>query len=88
MIRNTITYTIQSGDSLGQFSITGDVLSVAAQLDFEDKTEYELVIHAQEDTTVNPMQQTATATITVEITDVNDVAPDLPLNVLATVRLQ
>ena len=85
---NTITYTIQSGDSLGQFSITGDVLFVAAQLDFEDKTEYELVIHAQENTLINPTQQTATATITVEITDVNDVAPDLPLNVLATVRLQ
>ena len=60
-------------------------LIVAAQLDFETNTEYELIILAKENTTVNPTQQTATTTVTVVITDVNDVAPVLPLITLATV---
>ena len=82
---NTIIYDIQSGDPLEQFAITGNVLSVADLLDFETTTKYELVILAKENTTVNPTQQTATATVTVVITDVNDVAPVLPNTVLATV---
>ena len=86
LINNAITFTILSGDDQLRFSIasTGE-LSVAAALDYETQTSYNLVIHAQEVTTTNPTQQTATAVITITITDVNDVAPVLPATVLATV---
>ena len=86
LLSNTIIFTIQSGNDQNQFAIaaTGE-LSVAAALDYETKNSHELVIHAQEVTNVNPTQQTATAVITITILDVNDVAPDLPVNFLATV---
>ncbi|KAI6653368.1 hypothetical protein LOD99_3588 [Oopsacas minuta] len=86
VISNAITFTIQSGDDQTRFSITsGGMLEIAATLDYETKTSHELVIHAQEVTTVNPTQQTATVSITIIITDVNDVAPNLPNTVLVTV---
>ena len=86
IIVNTIKYTIQSGTDQTRFAIaiTGE-LRVAAALDYETRTSHQLVILAEEVTTVNPAQQIATALITITITDVNDVAPVLPATVLAIV---
>ena len=87
---NTFNYTMQSatGDGASRFSIgiTSGNISVDMALDFETIPSYEVVIHAQEITSVNSGQQTVTTTVTITIIDVNDEPPDLPPTVVGEVN--
>ncbi|XP_076447241.1 protocadherin Fat 4-like [Babylonia areolata] len=71
----TLTYSIASGDA-GTFSInpsTGEV-SLVAGLDRETTQQYILTILAT-DAGTNPSAKTGTYTLTIDVTDVNDVTP-------------
>lgn len=74
-VDGTITYSISSGAS-GKFSIdpTTGVVVVSGSLDRETKASYTMDVLAV-DGGSNPSARTATYSLTVDLTDVNDVAP-------------
>ena len=70
-----ITFAIASGNDEGRFAIgaaTG-VITTAKELDFENATQYLLVVSATDGGTPTPRQ--ATTTVTVTILDANDNTP-------------
>ena len=73
-----ITYKIESGDLLNQFTITnkGDVV-IASQLDFEDKTNYILLISAMDKYGYRSVNMTK---LYVYLTDSNDFQPVFQLS--------
>ena len=73
-----LSYRIAGGSGMGIFELaTDNTLRVAstATLDYETATEYTLELEASD--SVNPA---ATQTITIGITDINDVAPDITVS--------
>ncbi|GFO15379.1 protocadherin fat 4, partial [Plakobranchus ocellatus] len=71
----TVTYSIVDGNADGRFSIGSSTgaLSLAAALDYETVTQHTLTIHASDGG--NP-SRTGTATVTINVSDENDNAPD------------
>ena len=71
----TVTYSIAQGNDEGRFAIGASTgaLSVATVLDFETTAQYVLTIHASDG---GSPSLTGTATVTVDVVDQNDNAPD------------
>ena len=72
------------GDSYPEFNIgqTTGVITLREVLDFEQQQRYELVIHASDNTAIQP--RTATATLVVSVVGINDFDPefiDLPSSI-------
>ncbi|KAH3880472.1 hypothetical protein DPMN_004386, partial [Dreissena polymorpha] len=73
----SISYSISSGNNDGKFAIdqsTGDITLITT-LNYESVTTYTLVLHAVDK---QATFQTGTATVSIHVTDVNDMAPSCP----------
>ncbi|MBC6401168.1 MAG: cadherin repeat domain-containing protein, partial [Ekhidna sp.] len=70
-----VTYTL-TGENSGDFSIDGNgQITVASSLDRETTSSYTLTVTAADDAATNSLS--ATATVTINVTDVNDNAPKI-----------
>ena len=80
---DTLTYTL-AGTDASAFTLTGSVLKITASPDFETKASYEVTITVTDskvDTTP------ATITLTINVADVNDVAPTISSGATGTITL-
>ncbi|KAK3610536.1 hypothetical protein CHS0354_008971, partial [Potamilus streckersoni] len=78
-----VTYSIAGGNTNNKFQInpTTGRISLALSLDYETTTSYQLVIHAVDGgTTAN----TASTTVTISVTDINDNKPTCTTSVIST----
>ncbi|GFS14234.1 protocadherin Fat 4 [Elysia marginata] len=73
----TVSFAIVSGDDAQQFAVdaTTGVISVVKPLDRETIASYELVIRATDETAGDAGQRSASATVNITITDINDLSP-------------
>ncbi|XP_043917634.1 protocadherin Fat 4 [Protopterus annectens] len=75
-LNSELSYSIASGDSLGQFNIdSSGVLSVKQPLDRESQSFYNLVIRAHDMASVTSSRFTSTAHVSIILLDVNDNPP-------------
>ncbi|KAL3853661.1 hypothetical protein ACJMK2_017186 [Sinanodonta woodiana] len=78
-----VTYSIAGGNLNNKFQInpTTGIISSALSLDYETTTSYQLVIHAVDGGTT---AITASTTVTISVTDINDNKPTCTTSVIST----
>ena len=80
---DTLTYTL-AGTDASAFTLTGSVLKITASPDFETKASYEVTITVTDSKVATTP---ATITLTINVADVNDVAPTISSGATGTITL-